>query len=363
MPRDIVRNSTVLGAKGATGGKDFSIAVVRHVLRNRLYLGEIEHKGQVFKGQHEPLVDPETFERVQAIMQTNALSPIAGRERAQHDYLLTGLARCQCGHALTTSLGKGNGGTYFYYRCTGLQKRVNHSCTVRQVRAEVLEDAVLSIVREAATEPSLIAEAVAEANRLALAAVRPLHDRVQGLKKEVQEAEWQTQELLTSLLASGLAEHATARKRMSEAERRLEQLRESLAAAEGELVSKSTQQLDLEVVIAALRSFDRSYQNLSADEKREFLQSMIKEVTVRPDLVELVFFEGRQAMRRLEGMKRSRGVILPEVEPKTGSKRGKKVKSPIESANRQPNEAYQEFPCQPTSESQVSDGVILAPTA
>lgn len=323
--------------RGDTGGKDFNISVVRHILQSRLYLGEIEHKGAIFKGQHQALIDRDLYDRVQGIMTSNTLVPTAAREWAQYDYLLTGLVRCSCGHALTSSSGKGNGGNYYYYRCTGIQKWVEHKCEVRQVRAERVDEAVMSLLRDAAHQPSLIMEAIAEANAMARQTVKPLEERVQTLKRELAEAERRAGEVLSSILSSGVGRTATAKRLLLETELRQDQLRTALGVAEGELLAKSTQQLDLEVVVDVLRTLDESFVTLSLAEKREFLGHIFKGVTVYPNRVEVELYEGRQAIKLLEGAK-GRG------------EEGKKEKSP----GRRPVERSTEAPQNPSSQTMVN---------
>ena len=41
--------------------------VVRHILKNPFYKGEIRYSGQVFKGKHEAIIDPETWDKAQAV--------------------------------------------------------------------------------------------------------------------------------------------------------------------------------------------------------------------------------------------------------------------------------------------------------
>ena len=175
--------------RGLSGGKDFTVGGIQHLLQNRLYLGEIDHKGELFEGQHPAIIDRDLFDRVQAIFESNNKGARGLPLRAQYDYLLTGLLRCACGHALTTSAGNGRGGRYHYDRCVGIMKKPGHSCPVRQVRAEAIDELVMGIVRDAARDPKLIEEAVAEANRMARDQVDPLRRRVEQLRRELGEAE------------------------------------------------------------------------------------------------------------------------------------------------------------------------------
>ncbi|GIP39030.1 resolvase [Paenibacillus sp. J31TS4] len=62
-----------LDAKGyrTQQGKEFSIAAISKILKNRFYVGEVIHSNVVTKGQHEALINPITFGKVQALLKRN----------------------------------------------------------------------------------------------------------------------------------------------------------------------------------------------------------------------------------------------------------------------------------------------------
>jgi site-specific DNA recombinase len=290
--------------RGASGGKAFTVGGIQHLLQNRLYLGEIDHKGDIFEGQHPAIIDRETFDRAQAIFESNNKGAKGLPLRAQYDYLLTGVLRCACGHALTTSAGNGKGGRYHYYRCVGIMKKPDHPCPVRQVRAETIDELVMGLVRDAARDPKLIEDAVAEANRMAREQVDPLRKRVEQLRRELAEAEDQAGRVLAQILSAGIAASATAKRLLADAEDRQTKLRTSLSQAEGELATRETEHLDHEAMIAAIQGFDVAFDHLTLAEKREFMQLMCKHVELHPDHVVVELYEGRTATRYLTGNKR-----------------------------------------------------------
>ena len=54
------------GAGGLiTGGRPFSRGILYLLLQNRLYRGEVAHKGNVYPGQHEAIVEADLWTRVQ----------------------------------------------------------------------------------------------------------------------------------------------------------------------------------------------------------------------------------------------------------------------------------------------------------
>jgi site-specific DNA recombinase len=54
------------------GGCRFSRGALRHLLANRVYLGEISHKGQRHVGRHAQIVDVAAFETAQALLTSNS---------------------------------------------------------------------------------------------------------------------------------------------------------------------------------------------------------------------------------------------------------------------------------------------------
>lgn len=78
------RNGNILG------GVRFTCGPVYYILNNRLYLGEIVHKGQIHKGEHQAIIAPELFGAVAASLASHkvkrttkkasaAVSPLTGK--------------------------------------------------------------------------------------------------------------------------------------------------------------------------------------------------------------------------------------------------------------------------------------------
>lgn len=131
------------------------------MLRNRLYLGEITHKGQSFPGQHEPIVSTELWAAVHAFVDGRKQGP---RTRYKKEpALLTGLLYAPDGQRmLPTYTQKKNGKRYHYY-VPYLEKRQSAGATYDPTRPNIgplpaseIEAAVLAQVHKALQEPEMI---------------------------------------------------------------------------------------------------------------------------------------------------------------------------------------------------------------
>ena len=144
------------------GGQIFSRGALYHLLRNRHYLGEIVHKGAVFPGQHQLIVDRMVFDAVQALLAEHcARSPDKSASRpALLPHRLTGRLFDAEGDAMspTTSIGRG-GKRHRYYVSAPLQHGEapsgSPSLGPRRLAASAVEDFLLVELQRLTERPNL----------------------------------------------------------------------------------------------------------------------------------------------------------------------------------------------------------------
>ena len=84
----------------AAGGVPFDKCNLYGLLTNPLYAGRIRHKGELFNGEHEAIVDPGVFEKVQPTLRGNGRTG-GSQARNRHGALLRRLLHCKsCGQAM-----------------------------------------------------------------------------------------------------------------------------------------------------------------------------------------------------------------------------------------------------------------------
>jgi site-specific DNA recombinase len=146
-------------------GRPFDKGTLYKILRNRTYLGEAVHKGRSYPGEHEPIVDRATWDRVHEVLAANAKR--RGNEaRARTPAPLRGLMRCtHCSSAMTPSQTRRRGRLYRYYVCLGASRRGHDTCPVRSIAASEVEVLVLGQVRRLLAAPEMVARTITAAHR------------------------------------------------------------------------------------------------------------------------------------------------------------------------------------------------------
>src|SRR5260370_35445260 len=105
-----------------------------YLLKNRVYVGEIVHKGQYYPGEHAPIIERELFDAVQQALASRAQA--CGHTRINNGSLLTGRIFDDRGNRMTPSTGKKGPARYRYYlSCALLQGRREDAGSVRRVPA------------------------------------------------------------------------------------------------------------------------------------------------------------------------------------------------------------------------------------
>ncbi|MAZ04631.1 MAG: hypothetical protein CMN56_15970 [Sneathiella sp.] len=138
-----IRSKTRVTLKGRTiGGQPFSRGALYHLLRSRVYLGEVPHKDQSHPGLHEAIIEAELFDSVQVQLDENGRRRKATGKRIASSPLAGRLFDTD-GQSMSPTFAYGRGGKlYRYYVSASLQrgaKRDQQDNAPRRVSAATLE--------------------------------------------------------------------------------------------------------------------------------------------------------------------------------------------------------------------------------
>lgn len=214
------------------------------IFRNRIYLGELHFGNLVNTHAHDPLVDPQTFARVQKLTLPRGRKPKSDRLLAR-----LGVLRCgTCGAKMVVGQTRANGRDYPMYRCPP-----NGDCPRRvTISALVVEELVVSEVQRVLS---------------GISGAAGIEDGIAEAGVEVERTE---NELSAAVQAfSGLDDVEAVRSKLGE-------LKAARDSALGHL-----DELRLLVVPAVTVSAD-DWDVLTLDERRDLIRAVVERAQVAP---------------------------------------------------------------------------------
>jgi site-specific DNA recombinase len=126
------------------------LSQVQKMLRNPYYIGIVAFRGLESEGKHEPLIEPELFDRVQQLLSSRFL---AGERNRVHRHYLKGSVFCgRCGSRLTLSQSTGRSAKYLYFICLGRHSK-RTKCNLPNLSVDEVESQVLQVWRAQAPLP------------------------------------------------------------------------------------------------------------------------------------------------------------------------------------------------------------------
>jgi len=137
-------------------GNQIDKKFIYRVLSNRAYIGEAVHKGESYPGEHDGIIDRETWDKVHAILRESPRKR-AARTRAETPALLKGLLYGPDGAAFSPSHTRKGGKLYRYYVSQTVLKHGAGSCPVGRVPAGEIETAVTDQLRAVFRQPEIVA--------------------------------------------------------------------------------------------------------------------------------------------------------------------------------------------------------------
>jgi len=149
LDRDAIVSKVRVDRLGrTTGGKPLVRGALYRMLQNRIYLGEIVHKGNSYPGQHAAIIDRALWDEVQQKLVANRVDRANATDAAQPS-LLAGLVYDDSGERMIPSHANKKGNRYRYYVSQGLVKGSRRSAPRgRRVPAGDLEGLVEDRLRE-----------------------------------------------------------------------------------------------------------------------------------------------------------------------------------------------------------------------
>ncbi len=122
------------------------------ILKSPVYIGKIQHKGEIYQGIHEPIISEELWEEAQKIIALKSRTKT--HSMSDPTALLNGLIYCnKCGARYCAHSTKSRGKEYYYYICYSRNKAnarmiKDENCNNKRWPAPALDNMIIAEMRQ-----------------------------------------------------------------------------------------------------------------------------------------------------------------------------------------------------------------------
>jgi len=136
------------------------------LLRNRIYLGELSHKGNWYPGAHPPIIDQVLWDKVAAVLAKDGHArSVETKIRSRTDALLRGLLYTPSGERMYPTYSNKRGHKYHYYVSKSESRFGAPGKSYERLPAPEIEAAVVAQIRTVLTSPESISSVVRHIQR------------------------------------------------------------------------------------------------------------------------------------------------------------------------------------------------------
>ncbi|HFJ9387310.1 TPA: recombinase family protein [Bacillus nitratireducens] len=276
--------------------KSFSINSIRTIIANPAYAGFIRfnqvenwskkrRKGKsenttTVKGTHEPIISLDVWETSRIISNQKSHKPA---KTFSGTFPLTTLLRCpMCGQGMIGhKIKKNKNGTEYirYYQCGNFHYKGSAVCKSNLINADIAEEYVFKKIEEITSKPTILQEIVDRVNRDIKTLKEPIQNNLNYISKALADNQKSIQKFMNIIETEDTLPQLIL-KRIHELEAKREELLEQKKSLEYELAKPTIKEISFEQISNVLNTFSKILPNISPEQQKDFLHSIINKITV-----------------------------------------------------------------------------------
>lgn len=190
---------------------------IERMLKNPFYYGAFEFKGELYEGNHPPIISKDVFDKAQAALALRSKP----RKNAPHYHVFRGFIRCgQCNGMITSEMQKQR---YIYYRCTKKRGKCSQPYLREDLLTQKINEAIESVAISKELQNFLLGKIAQEASNDYPSPAPSINNRIAELDQKLDT-------LLDGYINRVISEDDYKRKKSFLLNKRLE-LKERLATS------------------------------------------------------------------------------------------------------------------------------------
>ena len=248
---------------------------MKRIMTNKIYCGFIRHGGKWIKGLHQPIIDEDTFNICNEMIEENKQP----NHSTKTSTLLGGLIYCKkCGARYgKQKTGKKKYGFHEYYTCYSRHKKVksmikDENCKNKSYSIEELDEMVLNEVRKLSLNVDLIHEMARNDDFT--------QEKLDNITKEISKINKQLDRYL-KLYGSGVIEVSKLDEVVQPLEEKKKKLSEEVATL------KKSSELSEDDAVSLVTSFSEVIERNNYEEIRAILENLIDRIEIDGDDIEI----------------------------------------------------------------------------
>lgn len=258
---DLSKTMEKRGLRNHRGNRVCKNGIVR-IIKNPFYIGLMSAKGQLFKGNHEKLIDTRLYEQAQMV-----LSGRNKKKGLKHNYLFNRQIRCDnCHYTMIGEKQKGN----VYYRCH------TKKCPTKTIREDIVEYYVKNVLRTIQMTEEEISTLEGFIDESKKNAVETQQEILEGFDIQIRQLENKKEKLLDAYLDNIIDKTEYEKRKQKNLLKQVE-LEEKISTVSD---SKMSVFKNIEKFLELCKSPLKLYVSSVQEEKRELIKIITSNLTI-----------------------------------------------------------------------------------
>ena len=253
-------------------GQAFTKNALYRLLTNVIYTGQVNHKGTLYPGEHEPIIDSAAWNQVDEQLRGNGVN--GGREvRNRYGALLRGLLHCDaCQTAMLHTYTVKRSRRYRYYVCLTAQQKGWDACPTKSVAAQVIEDSVVDKIRSLGADPRIVLETARKVREQNKGTSTELAVQLKVAQKDLGRVQCEL------VKVAGTPGNGLRTDRLADLQEQVREAASRVGDLQAQLDELAAEAVDEDDLHDALRAFDPVWKALNAADQARLIRAVIDRI-------------------------------------------------------------------------------------
>ncbi|MCU0666888.1 MAG: recombinase family protein [Candidatus Omnitrophica bacterium] len=233
----------------------------------------------------DPLVDEDTFTKVQHLLSVNAATKHNGTTEFKHTYILnSGLLVCaKCDKPMEGTCGTGHqGNKYFYYHCK--------HCKFKMPASEV-EQVIIDHIKMLGTQEDMVEAMVREANSQLQKELPQLKTQRDALQRKIETTKSQADGIMVKWTNMATDDNSIfLREKLDELAKQRKEAETGFTAIDIQIKDIQRDAIRKEDVLMAVDKFNSLFDTLHPYQKKEIFKLLLKKAVLGPEGIKIALF-------------------------------------------------------------------------